>query len=93
MPQTTVARDCLAQRLNPQLTSSAEIEDADLPKPGFDPDPLVHILPELEALYDEGDLARVAVRLSAPVPVATRLLTGDAALLTEDNRNANLGKG
>src|SRR4051812_7218099 len=70
----------------------AEIGDARLAEAGLGLDHLVHPLPQLQALDDERDLARIARHLAAPAPVAARLLAGDMTLLAEHRRNALPGE-
>ena len=69
-----------------------EIHDAAGAKPGLGLDPLVHPLPQPQALDDQRDFAGVARHLAAPAPVAARLLAGDVALLAQHGRDAPLGE-
>lgn len=45
-------------------------------------------LPQAQALHRQRDLRRVPAHLAAPAPVPARLLTGDAAFLTQRHRDA-----
>ena len=65
-----------------------EIHDAALAKAGFGLDPLVHALPQPQALDDQRNFARIAAHLAAPAPIAARLLAGDVPLLAQRDRDA-----
>ena len=69
-----------------------EIHDPAGAEPGLGFDPLVHPLPQPQALDDKRDFAGVARHLAAPAPVAARLLAGDVALLAQHGRDAPLGE-
>ncbi len=60
-----------------------QIHDAGLAKAGLGLDPLVHPLPQPQALDDQRQFARIAPHLAAPAPIAARLLAGDVPLFAQ----------
>ena len=71
-------------QLGPRL---GEIHDAALAKAGFGLDPLVHALPQPQALDDQRDFAGVAAHFAAPAPITAGLFAGDMPLLAQRHRD------